>query len=380
MPRLTEHVARELYYVIDQPPAFMSKELRELHERILAVGDPAAVTRAERNQISHRLPPEEEDRLCREKVGLSLPELKDKVMTSGADTLTEDECAMILFRRAPYFEMDLLPDEKRLVQQVLELLANDYDQEVWRRTYFRDRAFDQVRKERKAKIKQEKKAAMEAKIQSMRPLWVLDMFAAKLPRWGFVVFRTAYGVGMDDKWKLFTAIHSITAMKQFHCWYRAQELKRNLEPLFVSESQLDGADIDTLRRRFKTMREQNEIPEGLATDCFLVVDKEVLNHPVITSKTQYQPKTPGAADAWDTTLPLTAVDPDYDESASVSDDGESSGFKGTITIPLPKVFDWLYYCFHAKSEDWETRYKNTIGGPAEAMVSIIESPFPTDQY
>jgi hypothetical protein len=119
------------------------------------------------------------------------------------------------------------------------------------------------------------------------------------------------------------------------------------------------------------MQERNEIPNRIATDCFLVVDEAVLNHPVILSKTPYQPKTAGEPDPWQYTLFLRAVDPDYDVLAPIPSEGDLSGYEGEITIPLPKVFDWLYYCFLTKSEDWETRYKVVKGGAAELIVSTI---------
>ncbi|KAF8858151.1 hypothetical protein BDZ45DRAFT_674278 [Acephala macrosclerotiorum] len=365
------------------PQTRMTVEQKALHQRIMAAADPASVTRAERNQIYLRPPPDEEDRLCREKVGLTMAELKDKVMTSP-DTLTEAETDIII-RGASYdrdvpnsgtnalWVFHLLPDEYELAQQVRVLLANDYDNEVGRRAHNRTRAFDQDRAERLAQKRKERAADQAAKLKATRPQWLHDMFDAKLPQWGFVIFRTTYGEGTEQKWQGFRSIYYNTMITQLHqCWRRAASLCSTHHPVLVSDPSLDGADVGALRQRFKAMRKRNEIPNRIATDCFLVVDEAVLNHRVISSKTPYQAKAPGELDPWQDTLSLRAVDPDHDVSAPVPSKGKLSGFEGEITIPLPKVFDWLYYCFLAKSEDWETRYKVTKAGPARLMNTDTE--------
>lgn len=352
----------------------MTAEQKALHQRILEVGDPASVTQAERNQIFLRPPPDEEDRLCQEKVGLTLAELKVKAMAS-ADTLTETETNIII-HGADYERSTLdstanslwffyLPDDERqLAQQVRDLLVDDYETEVRRRAHLHASACSHAWRARR---KQERAAIQAAKLKAARPQWLHDMFDAKLPQWGFVIFRTSYEEGTEQKWGVFCTTYNMTKITQL-CEYlnRAANLTTTHRALFVSDPSLNRASIDILRQRFKAMKEQNEIPGRIATDCFLVVDEAVLDHPVILSKTQYKVKTHGESDPWKDTLFLKAVNPDYDTSVSEPSEGE-------ITIPLPKVFDWLYYCFLAKSEDWETRYKVTKEGPAELMVRIIPS-------
>jgi hypothetical protein len=364
------------------PQTRMTVEQKALHQRIAAAGDPASVTRAERNQIYLQPLPDEEDRLCKEKVGLTMEELKSKAMASP-DTLSEAETDIIISgasydRNTPksgtnsFWLFDLLDDEYQLACQVRDLLANDYDNEVKRRAHNRARAFDQDRSERNAQKRHERATAQAAKSKAARPQWLHDMFDAKLPRWGFVIFRITYSEGTEQKWQGFRATYETTMITQLHqCWRKAASLSSTHHPILVSDPSLDGADLGALRQRFKTMREQNEIPNRIATDCFLVVDEAVLNHPVILSKTLYRPKAPGEPDPWQYTLSLRAVDPDYDVLVPIPSEGDLSGYGGEITIPLPKVFDWLYYCFLAKSEDWETRCKVVKGGAAELMVSTI---------
>jgi hypothetical protein len=365
----------------------MSTEQRALHQRILAAADPASVTRAERNQLYLRPTPDEEDRLCREKVGLTMPELQDKVMTSP-DTLTETECNIIVkgadydpnvpnSGKKPFWTLGLQADERQLADQVSELLANDYDNDVFFRAFNRHKALDPERKQRLAQMRQERAAAQAAQLRAARPRWLHDMFDAKLARFGFVIFRITYREGTEQKWQVFRSIYDNTKIEVYcKCWRRAGNLCSIHQPVLVSEPSLNGATVDVLRQRFKAMREQSEIPDRIATDCFLVVDDVILDHPIIASKAEYQPKAPGEPDPWQTTFSVRAVDPDYDPTEySTSGEGDLSGFRGEISIPLPKVFDWLYYCFMAKTEDWKTRYKVTNEGPAEVMVISNPSQF-----
>lgn len=75
----------------------MTPEQKALFQRVAAAAavDPASVTRAERNQIFQRPPPDEEDRLCKEKTGLIMEELKNKVMTD-LESLTELETEIVM--------------------------------------------------------------------------------------------------------------------------------------------------------------------------------------------------------------------------------------------------------------------------------------------
>lgn len=193
---------------------------------------------------------------------------------------------------------------------------------------------------------------------------------ANLFRWGFVIFRTAYSEGTEEKWRTFQYAYTCNKNTQLNQgWKRASSFCSRHQPLFLSDSLLEGAGVDVLRQRFKIMREQNGIPAGIATDCFLIADLAALDEACITLRTKYQPKAPGEPDPWQFTVFIRAVNPDYDASVSISSEGDLAGYEGEVTIPLPKVFDWLYYCFLAKSEDWETRYNVVKGGPAEMMVS-----------
>ncbi|KAF7931261.1 hypothetical protein BELL_0797g00030 [Botrytis elliptica] len=361
----------------------MPPEDKALYERVALLTDPTSITRAEKNQLDGLPPPDEEDRLCVEKVGLTMAELKDKVAVSHV-TLTQEEADIILFgvtwepgnlasgKRYLLWSMDLINEERQLVEKVQISLGNPYDNAINRlasKRWDELRQLNQpVREQKREQKAQEMRAAFAAQREAGRPKWVQEMLAAKLAHWGFVIFRTDYHEGTDKKWHVFKGIYRMTAATVLRdCWSKANTLVTTQKSLLVSDSELDGASLDTLRQRFKRMRENGEIPSGRATDCFLVVDRAALDHDVISTKTLYKPKSPGEADPWDTTLSLRAVDPDYKDTDAL----DSEGY---IRIPLPKVFDWLYYCFMFKSEDWKMRYVNTKGGPAEVMDP--DAPYP----
>ncbi|THV55843.1 hypothetical protein BGAL_0003g00850 [Botrytis galanthina] len=361
----------------------MPPEDKALYERIALLTDPTSITRAEKNQLDGLPPPDEEDRLCVEKVGLTMAELKDKVAVSHV-TLTQEEADIILFgvtwepgnlasgKRYLLWSMDLVDEERQLVEKVQTSLGNPYDNAIKRLASKRwdelRRLNQSAREQRREQKAQKMRAAFAAQREAGRPKWVQEMLAAKLAHWGFVIFRTDYREGTDKKWHVFKGIYRMTAATVLRdCWSKANALVTTQKSFLVSDPELDGASLDTLRERFKRMRENGEIPSGRATDCFLVVDEAALDHDVISTKTLYKPKSPGEADPWDTTLSLRAVDPDYKDTDTLD-------FEGYIGIPLPKVFDWLYYCFISKNEDWKTRYVNTKGGPAEVMDP--DAPYP----
>lgn len=58
--------------------------------------------------------------------------------------------------------MNLPDDERQLAIQVTHLLANDYDNEIFRRVYNHSRIFEDDRKARLAQRKQERAAAQAA--------------------------------------------------------------------------------------------------------------------------------------------------------------------------------------------------------------------------
>ncbi|KAL7971171.1 hypothetical protein HDV63DRAFT_373407 [Trichoderma sp. SZMC 28014] len=363
------------------PPTRLSPEEKALYLRIIA--DPASVTRADKNQVFEKPPPDEEDRLCKEKVGATMEELRHKAL-SNPDTLTEDECDILSYGVAKrdksngkpsFWKFHLVEDDRELSDQVYEILYTQEDIEIQRRARHRHHDFDAVIEERHKRNRQRQFDERAAKMRATTPRWINHMSDAKLSRWGFVIFRTTYGGETEDEWTTFKWVYEDYRRAQLNFgWIRSNNISPLHQPLLVSDSSLEGADVDALRQRFKAMREQNEIPAGIATDCFLIADQAVFDSAVLSLESRYQPKAPGEPDPWQYAFYMRAVNPDYDASVLIPSEGELAGYEGEITIPLPKVFDWLYYCFLAKSEDWETRYKLVKGGPAEMMSN--KSPYP----
>lgn len=354
----------------------MSPQDRALYERVAALKDPTSVTRAEKNQLFGLPPPDEEDRLCQEKVGLTVLELNDKIMSSS-DTLSESEVSIATFgvthvpgdlysgKRNFLWSMELVDEEKELFRKVYDLLEDRYDIEMKYLLRRRSEYFFQIREQQREQRNQARNDYWER----ARPKWAREILAAKLPHWGFVIFRTDYREGTDEKWRIFRGIYNMTAdIVLGRSWRRSFFLIETHRSRFISDPSLNEANMDDMRQRFITMRERGELSNGRATDCFLVVDDTVLDHDVISLKTPYKPKRPGNPDPWESTLSLRAVDPDYNSAVSAQPEPNASEFPGEITIPLPKVFDWLYYSSMSKSENWETRYHNTRTGPAELMV------------
>ncbi|GKT52164.1 uncharacterized protein ColSpa_12345 [Colletotrichum spaethianum] len=100
------------------------------------------------------------------------------------------------------------------------------------------------------------------------------------------------------------------------------------ENVFVSDLSLQGAYTKDLRARFRTMRDKNEIPEGVHRDCFLVTDTQTPTCDYIAQKKEYR-----GGDEW---VPyVNAFDSDFDETTEPPE----GGFAGQISVPLPKVFD-----------------------------------------
>ncbi|TGO91308.1 hypothetical protein BPOR_0032g00280 [Botrytis porri] len=244
---------REVFYNLHTERR-MTPEDKALYERIATLKDPKSVTRAEKNQLFGLRPPDEEDRLCLEKIGLTVSELNDKIMSSS-DTLSDSEVTISMFG----------------------------------------------------------------------------------------VTHVPGSLDSDEKWRVFGETYNMTAdIVLGRSWRRAFTLIETHPSRFVSDPLLDEANIDDFRQRFITMRKRDELANGRATDHFLVVDDTVLDHNVTSLKTSYKPKLPGKPDPWDSTLPIRAVDPDYNNTVSMKPESNTSDFPGEITISLLKVFDWLY--------------------------------------
>ncbi|KAK6196516.1 hypothetical protein LQW54_011456 [Pestalotiopsis sp. IQ-011] len=327
----------------------MTDEEKALYLR--ARDNPASVTPAEKNQSFARMDPEEKDRLD----AGSLTELEAVILNYGGDCDIDVPKA----RRRRFWIEDLPPEERDLALRVRNLL--DYDYELAVKGKAKDRLRDLYRQENP----QQKSARRSRKRQKLYPTqlakWVQDILDAKTPRCGFVIFRTDYADGSDEKWQTFCFDDMSARSVHFtNHWKRANNLLWKFKSEYASDSPLEGLDARALRSRFKSMRDRGEISEGVASTCFLVTDEAVLNNAVIEGKIFFSAKTADQPNPWYDTLSIRAVNADYD--------GPAEG--GEIVLPISKTFEWLYfYTTFTTGTSWEALYETAQEGPAEILVS-----------
>ncbi len=138
-------------------------------------------------------------------------------------------------------------------------------------------------------------------------------------------------------------------------WKGGRDLMSLHSTFWVSDgTTLAGAGTAALREKVRAMREAGEIPEGVRDDVFLVVDEAVLRNSQFVRGVPISVSQPLSE-----VLRLRGVDPDHDPTKAVPTDGPEEGFAGEIEVPLPRVFDWLFYTFFAGSESWRRRYVQT---------------------
>ncbi|KAJ4319791.1 hypothetical protein N0V84_006172 [Fusarium piperis] len=350
-------------------PFMIDDEMRALYIR--ARDEPGSLSPAEKNRVFGRIPLEDEERLCQERLGCTRDQLYEKALTQ-VDDLSMLECDMVIrgcdydwkktVNKATDLEriMSMSPEDRYLILKARETIKGPaiLGAANKRKQYTRVRAEESY----------QKKALLRIARQAQRAEWVQDMVDRDLPRWGFVVMRTEYSdPRSDEAWKRFQERYKSVCNQTMGEWAgrppRA-ELWETHETVFVSDAALEGASVDALRERFKSMRE--DLPEGIRQDCFLVHDK------LFTQ-----------ADS----LNVRAVNPDFDpeaplgtEEISYTSPGVSitlkdlEAFSGEIQVPLAKVFDWLHYTLLTDSETWERRYMNTTQKHPRAIISFLPYP------
>lgn len=342
-------------------------ELEQLYRRVIA--DPQSATRAEYNTVWQWPPPEEEDRLCVEKTGLTRAGLVAKALAAPGE-LTRDEAQIIhdpqgvnfaarpsvaelLRRRRERTPLDALrdeasaslsaaagPDEKAALMNALdrttaleraetEAIQRDWDE--WQRS--------------------ERLRAGSPWARAMLRNGLLDDGAS----WGFVVFRTgSYGGGpaADEAWRRFRGYFDSAAEAMILHYNSGPLLWPKFRAVFVEREELEGATDEELRDEFRRMRRQ-ELPKGMRTSCFLVADRSAIECEAATTgfivrhdNGQVSPSVYIRPD--DAVAYVRALDPDFREDAM-------DGFPGAVKVALPRVFDWLHFvCFQAeRGAAWE---------------------------
>ncbi|WQF77352.1 hypothetical protein CDEST_02366 [Colletotrichum destructivum] len=352
-----------------------SPEISALYAK--AIENPAGLSAAERNRVLERPPPEEEDETCLSQFGINRQALISKALTEP-DTLSQTECDIVLtgthYHSSNPSALSLklhvllsLSEEERQLQSdaygEVRRVTDWYSTEApaVHNAFERSRAIsEQDRAERKRK-RQERIDLIQTARGLPRPKWIQDLLDARLPRWGYVCFRTGYAtkenedseaapVADEAAWDHFRwAFDDIAEIMFFWNWkLDGQRLYDIRENIFISDPDLQGASAEHLRARFRAMRDRGEIPEGLHRDCFLVADTGALTCYFMAEKKEYR------GGKWGVPY-VKAFDPDYDEATGPLE----GGFAGEINLPLPAAFDWLHYTLFTNCETWEERHRQT---------------------
>lgn len=336
-----------------------------------AISDPASITPAEKNDILSLPPPDEENQLHQSVFNLaSRAALVAKALPNDGADLTYAEARWLgalglhnpfvkrdpqsslerLERRfrTPVADRQLIGDAQAAVLTSDEKMAHNHGIHQTSRL---GRARSQAQSEARAEQLRQRQALR----RQPRPKWIQEMKDVELPRWGFVILRTAYsGDASDSAWRRFQDYFSQTGNYVMTMWNGGLEMWQTHKSVFISDRDtLDDADTAVLQARLRAMRDTGQIPDGVRDDVFLVVDRDVLSNKQMVTGTPYskvrEPRE---------TVYLRAVDPDHDPSAQlVPTEGPYAGYNGEVTVPLPRVYDWLYYTFFAGSESWQVRYR-----------------------
>jgi hypothetical protein len=361
----------------------------ELCRRVIA--DPKSATHAERNFINGWPTPEEEDRLCIFKTGRTHEELKRKALTQP-ETLTYTEAKIVslgvLFdvdahlsfaerqerHRLKYEEPSPLQALMNKASKALGAARDEVEKTVVMNAY---RVWSAVDKARRAEQFERWREHDAAKRLARANPWIIEMLKDLeedgAECWGFVFFRTGCYGGDEEEaaWAIFRKYFDAVAEMSVLHWNSGPLLWPKFRAVFIEDSgELDGASDEQLRERFRKMRDEGELPNGIRTSCFLVADKAVLG-----SEAAQQPYIPRYADdigtvEWlpeDPVVYIRAVDPDYGTEKAAhgqAEHEEMAGYKGQVTVALPRVFDWLHWvCFEAERG-------GSITGPVPGRVEL----------
>ncbi|KAI3396861.1 hypothetical protein diail_11633 [Diaporthe ilicicola] len=378
-------------------------ELEQLYRRVIA--DPQSATRAEYNIVWQWPPPEEEDRLCVEKTGLTRAGLVAKALAAPGE-LTRDEAliihdaqgvnfaarpsiAEVLRRRKERTPLDALRDE---AGASLRRAAGAGEKAALMNAVERTIALGRAEAETTQRGWDEREAA--ERLRAGTP-WVGAMLRNGLldggASWGFVVFRTgSYGGGpaADEAWRRFRGYFDSAAEAMILHFNSGPLLWPKFRAVFVERKELEGASDEELRDEFRRMRRgaggagAQELPKGMRTSCFLVADRSAIECEAVTTgfivrhdngqapSVNIRPDDPVAY--------VRAVDPDFRErrgqgiqgpapdrggevigtqGAAAGKEDAMADFPGAVKVALPRVFDWLHFvCFHAeRGAAWEGR-------------------------
>lgn len=370
-------------------------ELEQLYHRVIA--DPHSATRAEYNIVWQWPPPEEKDRLCVEKTGLTRAGLVAKAL-AAPDELTRDEAQIVYHPQGVNFATRISAAEllrRRKERTPLDALRNEATGRVRAAASAGEKAarmnaLDRITALRRAeteKIMRDWDEYEAARRLTAGSPWAKAMLRNGLldggASWGFVVFRTgSYGGGpglaADEAWTRFRGYFDSVAETMILHFNSGPLLWPKFRAVFVEREELEGASDEQLREEFRRMKrratgvgagaQDSELPNGMRTSCFLVADRSAIECEAVTTgfivrhdnvrapSVNIPPEAPVAY--------VRAVDPDFGEgrgprggeviettqgAAAAGKEDAMAGFPGAVKVALPRVFDWLHFvCFHAE--------------------------------
>ncbi|RSL45155.1 hypothetical protein CEP54_014387 [Fusarium duplospermum] len=313
-------------------PFMLDTEMRALYQR--AKDDPDSLSPAEKNRVFGRIPPEDEERLCLERLGCTKDELYEKALTQS-ENLSMLECDMVI--RGCDYDWKKIANKATDLERLMTLSQEDRLLILKGREAIKGPAILQAASKRKkytsvrANEARQKQEQLKIARQGQRADWVQDMVNRDLPRWGFVVMRTEYSdPRSDEAWEKFRERYDNIGEQIMDSWSGRPpkvELWKTLETVFVSDPTLEGASADALRERFKNMRE--DLPEGIRRDCFLVQDNLLAE----TERLMIRAVNPD----YDAEAPLGTEEHSYDSNKHSITVQDLEGFCGEIQFPCPRL-------------------------------------------
>lgn len=369
-------------------PQISDLNLEELCRQ--AIADPHSITRDEHNIIRQWPPPDEEDRMCVEKTGHTRAELVAKALATP-DSLTRDEAMIVHHPLGVHFEtqgsiFDLpgnfgtqLSPLEELRDQMTGVLRGAASEDAKRavlNAFNRQNAIDQAKIDEGQRRWDEWEAARRLERGTA---WIKDLIKNGLldgECWGFVVFRTGcYGSEQGgEAWRRFREYFDSAAKATVLQWNSGPLLWPKFSALFVEQEELKGASHERLRIEFKRMRDGDtggyrQLPKGIRTSCFLVVDEAATESDAVKIGSIVRDELDFDSHEDDPVVYLRAVHPDFqiknssetgagvESHGATEQDGDMAGFTGEVTVALPRVFDWLNcVCFESeRGEAWKGR-------------------------
>ncbi|KAA8896315.1 hypothetical protein FN846DRAFT_965312 [Sphaerosporella brunnea] len=173
------------------------------------------------------------------------------------------------------------------------------------------------------------------KTQKDRPAAFVDAIRSEgLTTWGFVVVRTDFSD--SAKWMRFKNRWEEAMEDQMtpSAGTGIDEVKGDLEFVWVEEKSLEGADSAAVRKHIHGMREAGKIPEGLDWPMILVVDSAAMK-----SLVEAPPLRP-LRDHLDPPF-VIGVDMDFEPEEQDEEDRYPGEFKVGIATVLSELFPHL---------------------------------------